>query len=178
MLCGKNEILEIIRLDESLTLHGDAKKKTYTETPFPTPEQRKEMEEHMQAEMEKMKSCPSPVPTNSPKVDTSKCEMTPPTTSVQNPSDTATFAGFSAHHKIMTMTQSCANKETGDSCDMAYTFDLWLADNDTPELATRQTFDQNYMHKLGIGYRQRHGGTGGTQPVPRPLQGRDEADGE
>jgi hypothetical protein len=150
MLCGKNETLDIIRLDESLTLRGDAKKKTYTEVPFPTPEQRKAMEEHMQAEMEKLKSCPSPVANDSPKVDTSKCEMSAPTTSVQNPSDTATFAGFSAHHKIMTMTQSCTNKETGDSCDMAYTFDLWLADNDIPDLATRQTFDQNYMHKLGI----------------------------
>ncbi len=150
MFCGKNESLDIIRLDESLTLKGDAKKKTYIETPFPTPEQRKEMEEHFQAELEKMKSCPSPAPADTPKVDTSKCQMTPPTSSVQNPTDTASFAGYSAHHKIMTMTQSCANKDTGDSCDMAYTFDLWLADNDIPELATRQTFDQNYMHKLGI----------------------------
>jgi len=150
MLCGKNEGLEIIRLDESLTLHGDAKKKTYTSTPFPTPEQRKAAEEKVQAEMEKLKSCPSPVPTNSPNVDTSKCELTPPTTSVTNPGDTASFAGHSAHHTIMTMTQSCANKDTGDSCDMAYTFDLWLANDDIPEMATRQTFDQNYMHKLGL----------------------------
>ena len=150
MLCGKNESLEIIRLDESLTLHGDAKKKTYTSTPFPTPEQRKAMEEKVQAEMEKLKSCPSPTPTNSPSVDTSKCELTPPTTNVTNPGDTASFAGHSAHHTIMTMTQSCANKDTGDSCDMAYTFDLWLANDDIPELASRQTFDQNYMHKLGL----------------------------
>ncbi len=37
MLCGKNDSLEIVRLDQSVTMHGDAKKKTYTETPFPDP---------------------------------------------------------------------------------------------------------------------------------------------
>jgi hypothetical protein len=131
-------------------MNGDAKKKSYTETPFPTPEQRLAMQQHMQAMIEKMKSCPTPVPTNSPSVDTSKCEMTPPTTSVVNPGDTASFAGHAAHHSVVTMTQSCANKETGDSCDMAYTFDLWLANEDLPELATRTTFDKNYMHKLGL----------------------------
>lgn len=150
MLCGKNDSLEIVRLDQSVTMNGDAKKKTYTETPFPTPEQRQAMEQHMQAVIEKMKSCPTPVPTNSPSVDTSKCQMTPPTTAVVNPGDTASFAGHAAHHSILTMTQSCADPKTGDSCDMAYTFDLWLANEDLPEMATGQTFDKNYVHKLGL----------------------------
>jgi hypothetical protein len=154
MLCGKNATLEIIRLDQSVTKNGDAKKKTYTEVPLPTPEQRQAMQQHMQAMIEKMKSCPTPptpVTPNTPSVDTSKCEMTPPTTSVVNPGDTASFAGHAAHHSVLTMTQSCANKDTGDSCDMAYTFDLWLANDDLPELATRQTFDKNYAQKLGLG---------------------------
>jgi hypothetical protein len=152
MLCGKNASLEIVRLDRSVTMHGDEKKKTYTETPFLTPEQRLALEQHMQAMIEKMKSCPTPVTTPAaPSVDTSKCQMTPPTTSVVNPGDTATFAGHAAHHSVLTMTQSCANAQTGDSCDMAYTFDLWLANEDPPELATRTTFDKNYMQKLGLG---------------------------
>jgi hypothetical protein len=150
MLCGKNDSLEIIRLDQSLTRHGDAKKKTYTESPIPTPDQRKAMEEAAQAELEKMKSCPTPTPTNTPAVDTSKCQLSPPTTNVSNPGDSATFAGHAAHHTIMTMTQSCANPQTGESCDMSYTFDLWLANDDIPEMASRQTFDKNYMHALGM----------------------------
>jgi hypothetical protein len=150
MLCGKNGSLEIVRLDQSVTMHGDAKKKSYTETPFPTPEQRQAMEQRVQAAMEKMKSCPMPVSTDSPNVDTSKCQMTAPTTSVVNPGDTASFAGHAAHHSILTMTQSCANPQTGDSCDMAYTFDLWLANDELPEVAIRQTFDKNYMHKIGL----------------------------
>ena len=150
MLCGKNGSLEIVRLDQSVTMHGDTKKKTYTATPFPTPEQRQAMEQRMQAVMEKMKSCPTPVATSSPSVDTSKCQMTPPTTSVTTPGDTASFAGHAAHHSVLTMTQSCANPQTGDSCDMAYTFDLWLANDELPELATGQTFEKNYMHKIGL----------------------------
>jgi hypothetical protein len=158
MLCGKNASLEIIRLDQSVTMRGDSKKKTYTEVPFLTPEQRQAMEQRMQAEIEKLKSCPTPVATKSPNVDTSKCQMTPPTMNVVNTADTASFAGHAAHHSILTMTQSCANKDTGDSCDMAYTFDLWLANDDLPELATRQTFDKNYVHKLGLD----EGGPGAT----------------
>ena len=150
MLCGKNGSLEIVRLDDSLTMHGDTKKKTYTATPFPTPEQRQAMEQRMQAVMEKMKSCPTPVTTRSPSVDTSKCQMTPPTTSVATPGDTASFAGHAAHHSVLTMTQSCANPQTGDSCDMVYTFDLWLANDELPELTTSQTFEKNYMHKIGL----------------------------
>ncbi len=150
MLCGKNGSLEIVRLDQSVTLHGDAKKKTYTEVPFLTPEQRQAMQQKMQAMIDKMKSCPTPVATSSPSVDTSKCQMTPPTMNVVNTADTASFAGHAAHHSVLTMTQSCANPDTGDTCDMAYTFDLWLANEDLPELATRQTFDKNYVHKLGL----------------------------
>jgi len=150
MLCGKNESLEIVRLDQSVTMRGDAKKKSYTETPFPTPEQRQAIEQRVQAAMEKMKSCPMPVQTDSPNVDTSKCQLSPPTTSVVNPGDSASFAGHAAHHSILTMTQSCANPQTGDSCDMAYTFDVWLANDELPEVAVRQTFDQNYMHKIGL----------------------------
>ena len=89
MLCGKNDSLEIIRLDQSLTKRGDAKKKTYTESPIPTPDQRKAMEEAAQAELEKMKSCPTPAPASTPAVDTSKCQLSPPTSSVTNPGDSA-----------------------------------------------------------------------------------------
>ena len=60
-------------------MNGDEKKKTYTETPFLTPEQRLALEQHMQQVMEKMKSCPAPATPNpapaTPSVDTSKCQM-------------------------------------------------------------------------------------------------------
>jgi len=151
MLCGKNDSLEIVRLDRTLTMTADTKKKTYIEKPFPTPEQRAEMEQRIKAVAEKMKSCPMPpAAQSSPTVDTSKCTMTPATTNVATPGDTATFAGHATHHAIVTMTQSCANPDTGESCDMAYSLDSWLANDDVPELATRTTFTKNYMHAMGL----------------------------
>ena len=152
MFCGKNNgSLEIIRIDRNLTMTADTKKKTYLEKPFPTPEQVKATQERLNAVVEKMKSCPAPpAAASQPAVDTSKCTMSPPTSSVSTPGDTATFAGHAAHHTIMTMTQSCANPETGDTCDMAYSFDVWSANEDLPEMATRQTFTKNYMHAMGL----------------------------
>ena len=151
MFCGKNSSLEIIRIDRGLTMTADTKKKTYLEKPFPTPEQVKAVQEHLNAVMEKMKSCPAPpAAASQPTVDTSKCTMSAPTSTVTTPGDTASFAGHAAHHTIMTMTQSCANPETGETCDMAYSFDVWSANEDLPEMATRQTFTKNYVHAMGL----------------------------
>jgi hypothetical protein len=151
MFCGKNSSLEIVRIDRGLTMTADTKKKTYLEKPFPTPEQVKATQERINAAMEKLKSCPPPpAAASQPTVDTSKCTMSAPTSTVTTPGDTASFAGHPAHHTIMTMTQSCANPETGDTCDMAYSFDVWSANDDLPEMAQRQTFNKNYMHAMGI----------------------------
>jgi hypothetical protein len=151
MFCGKNSSLEIVRIDRGLTMSADTKKKTYLEKPFPTPEQIKAAQEHLNAVMEKMKSCPAPpAAASQPTVDTSKCTMSAPTSTVTTPGDTATFAGHPAHHTIITMTQSCANPDTGESCDMSYSFDVWSANEDLPEMATRQTFTRNYMHAMGM----------------------------
>lgn len=151
MLCGKNSSLEIVRLDRDVILSGEPKKKSYTETPFPTAEQRRALEERMKAAMEKLKSCPTPTPApGAAGVDTSKCQMSPPVMNVTKADDIMNIAGHDAHHTILTMTQSCANKDTGDSCDMAYTFDVWLANREVPGLADRRAFDQNYLRKLGL----------------------------
>ena len=83
-----------------------------------------------------------------------------------------------AHHTIMTMTQSCANPETGDTCDMAYSFDVWSANEDLPEMATRQTFTKNYMHAMGLDDAGNHGVGGAIQPVPCALQGCHDENGE
>lgn len=151
MLCGKNQGLEIVRLDRDVTWSGDAKKKQYTEVAFPTPEQRRAMEEHMKAAMEKLKSCPAPKATPASQgVDTSKCEMSPPKITVSKTDDAATIVGHSTHRTILNMTQSCKVKDSADVCDMSYTFDLWLTGDEMPELADRRAFDRNYLHKLGL----------------------------
>lgn len=152
MLCGKNQGLEIVRLDRDVTWSGEPKKKQYTEVAFATPEQRRALEERMRAAMEKLKSCPAPKATPASQgVDTSKCEMTPPKITVNKTDDAAMIVGRGTHRTILNMTQSCKVKDSADECDMSYTFDLWLANDEIPELADRRAFDRNYLRKLGLG---------------------------
>jgi hypothetical protein len=151
MLCGKNQSLEIVRLDRDVTWSAEPKKKQYTEVAFATPEQRRALEERMRAAMEKLKSCPAPKATPASQgVDTSKCEMSPPKITVNKTDDTATIVGHGTHRTILNMTQSCKAKDSADVCDMSYTFDLWLTSDDMPELADRRAFDRSYLHKLGL----------------------------
>ncbi len=151
MLCGHNGSLEIIRLDRAVIMSADPGKKSYVEKPLPTPEERRALEERMQAVAEKLKSCPAPAHGPAPAgVDTSKCQMSPPVVNVTKADDVANIAGHDTHHTIVAMTQSCTNPDTKDSCDMAYTFDVWTANEDLPGMADRRSFQQNYMRKLGL----------------------------
>jgi len=152
MLCGKNSSLEIVRLDRDVILKGDAKKKSYTETPLPTPAERQALEERMKAVAEKLKSCPAPA--HAPPqagVDTSKCEMSAPVMNVTRGEDILNVAGHDAHHTTLAMTQSCTNHASGDVCDLAYTLDLWIANDEIAGLAERRAFLREYLHKMGLG---------------------------
>ena len=149
ILCGKNSTVEIVRLDRDLTWSEEPKKKTYTEIPFPTPAQRRAAADHARAVIEKLNSCPTAAPTPA-SVDTSKCEISSPTLTVNKTNDVATIVGHEAHRTNLTMTQSCKFKDTGETCDMAYTFDVWLTTDELPGAAERRSFDQNYVRKLGL----------------------------
>lgn len=59
LLCGNSESGEIIRLDRGVQWTLQPKKKDYIETAFLTPAQRLEMEQQLQANLEKMKQCPA-----------------------------------------------------------------------------------------------------------------------
>jgi hypothetical protein len=149
MLCGKKNGLEIVRLDRGVVLSGEPAKQSYIETPLPTPEQTRALEERARAAMEQLKSCPAQAPAHAD-VDTSKCQMSPPVINVTKADDVANIAGHDTHHTIVNMTQTCANKDSGDSCDMSYTYDVWLASDELPALAERRAFDRNYLHRLGL----------------------------
>ena len=153
IICGKNKGLDIVRLDRDLTWSAEPKKKRYMEVPFPTPEQRRELEARMKATAEKMKACPSPAaPVASTGPDTTTCTLTRPKLTVTKTEDVATLAGHDARRTALNMIQSCVSTEPGsqDSCDMSYTLDVWLTDDDMSELADKQAYEKAYLRKLGI----------------------------
>ncbi len=148
LLCGRNNAVEIVRLDRDLTWAVEPKQKRYTEIPFPTPEQRRATLAHQQAVIDKLKSCPQSKPAPS-SVDTSKCDMSPPVFAVEKTQDTATLIGHLAQRTNVSMTQSCKLKDSGDVCRMSYSLDAWLTQDELPGLADRTTFQRDYQSKLG-----------------------------
>jgi hypothetical protein len=147
MVCGNLQGGEIVRLDRDVTWRLQPSKKRYTEQPFATPEELAAVKAKMQANIDKMNSCPA---TQQQGVDKSKCQMSPPKIDVRKTGDKATFAGHEAQRTAATLTESCTNKETGDVCDTVVALDVWLTQDELPGLTDRLTFDKAYARKLGL----------------------------
>jgi len=148
LLCGNQQSGEIIRLDKDLTWELQPDKKSYLEKPFPTPAEIAEAKQRIEKIVQQMKSCPQ---TTAPKApDTSKCDMSPPKFEVNKTNDIVTLAGHQAQRTAATMTQSCRNKETGDSCDMIFSFDTWLTQDEIAGTGDIRAFRTAYNKKLGL----------------------------
>lgn len=150
LFCGKTDTAEIVRLDKNVTWQLQPDKKTYREEPFPTEAERRDMQQKMQAAMEKAKSCAAQQPAQKPAVDTSKCQMSPPVFASKDLGAAGQILGHAVHRSEITMTQSCADKSTGDVCDMQFAFDAWLTNDDIAGLGDRTAFDKAYLEKIGM----------------------------
>ena len=148
LLCGNLQGGEIVRLDRGVTWRLEPKKKRYLEQTFPTPEELAAMRAKMQANMEKMRSCPAAQ--KQQPIDKSKCEMSAPKFDVHKTDDKMAFAGHDAQRTAATMTESCTNKETGEVCDTVIAFDIWLTQDKLPGSSDRAAFDAAYAKKLGL----------------------------
>jgi len=151
LACGNSETDEIIRLDRDVQWNLTPKKKEYRETPFMTPAQRQEQMLELQAELDKMKQCPAaPQPQTAPAPDQSKCQMSPPKFDIQKTDTHATLIGHDARLTQMTMTQSCTNPDTGDTCDFVIGMDAWLTEEQIAGFDDKRAFETAYAHKMGF----------------------------
>jgi hypothetical protein len=147
LLCGKQKTLDIERVDQDVTWHIDDKKRTYTESELVSPEQWQTAVKQQQAAYEKMRSCPA---MRSAGPDTSKCEMSEPQISVTKTGDHTTLLGHDAQRTNITMSQSCKVRDTGEECQMAYEFDVWLTQDEIAGVGDRRAFEQAYLKKQGM----------------------------
>lgn len=148
LVCGNVHGGEIVRLDRGVTWYLQPDKKAYREELFATPDELAQMRAKMQANLDKMRSCPA-LQKQQP-VDNSKCDMSPPKIEVHKTNDKMTFAGHDTQRTQATLTQSCTNKDTGDVCDTVVAIDLWLTQDKLPGEGDRHAFDQAYAKKLGL----------------------------
>lgn len=148
IFCGHNKAVDIVRVDRGLTWNAEPKKKRYTETPLPTPEETRALREHRQAMLDKLNSCPKAKAAPS-SVDTSKCDLSPPVIAVNKTKDVASIIGHAAQRTNVSMTQSCKVKDSSDVCSMTYSFDVWLTQDELPGLEDRMKFEKAYQRKVG-----------------------------
>jgi hypothetical protein len=149
--CGNLDTGHITRLDKDVEWQLEPKKKEYRETALPTAAQRLAAAQAMQAELDKMKQCPAtPQQKAQPAPDTSQCQMSPPKFEVKTPGAHATVAGYDATLTQVALTQSCVNKQTGDTCDFLLSFDTWLTQQTVAGADERRTYYANYAKKIGL----------------------------
>jgi hypothetical protein len=148
LLCGNLQGGEIVRLDRDVTWHLEPTKKRYREQTFATPEELAAMRAKMQANLEKMRSCP--VSQKQQPIDKAKCTMSPPKFEVHKTDDKTAIAGHDAQKTSATMTETCTDKESGDVCDTVVALDVWLTQDSLPGSGDRRAFDAAYAKKLGL----------------------------
>jgi hypothetical protein len=150
LLCGNAQSGEIIRLDRDVEWTLEPKKQEYREMPLPTPAQRQAAMLEAQAALEKMKQCPAAPQSTAPAPNTANCQMSPPKFDANQTDQHAMVAGHDVRLTQITMTQSCANPQTGDTCDLVVGMDAWLTQEQIAGLDDRRAFQQAYLHKLGL----------------------------
>jgi hypothetical protein len=150
LLCGNAQSGEIIRLDRDVEWSLEPKKQEYRETPFMTAAQRQAAMQEAQATLEKMKQCPAAPQSTAPAPNTAKCQMSAPKFDATRTDTHATLLGHDAQLAQITMTQSCTNPDTGDTCDLLIGMDSWLTQEQIAGLEDRRAFQQAYLHKLGL----------------------------
>jgi hypothetical protein len=150
LVCRNAQSGEIVRLDKDVTWTLDPKKKEYLESHFPTAAERQAAEEKLRAMMEKLKQCPAAQQPAGPAPDTSKCQMSPPKIEAHTTDKHASFANHDARLSQLTLTQSCHNPDTNDTCDFLVTMDSWLTQDEMAGAADRKAFAEAYAKKLGL----------------------------
>lgn len=150
MLCGNTQSADIVRLDKDLRWTLDLKKQEYREAPFPTAAQRQAAELKAREMMDRMQQCPATHTNTAAAPDTSKCDMSPPVWDVKATDTHQSFVGHDSRLTQVALTQSCRNKDTGDTCDFVLALDTWLTQDDIAGLDQSRTFGVAYRHKLGL----------------------------
>lgn len=140
---GVGQTTEIVQLDTDKIIELNAKKKTYTQTTFT------ERRAQMQKSMEEMQKGQAAQQQSTSGVNEDQCEWSEPKANVVRNGEKATIGGFQAERVVITATQSCKDKKTGDVCDFGLTLDQWYAQGFESSSETL-AYQKAYAEKMGL----------------------------
>jgi hypothetical protein len=140
---GAGQSTEIVRLDQDTIFQLDTEKKTYTQTTFS--ERRATLEQAM-AQQQKAQASQQQAASG---VDESQCEWSEPKATLTSNGEKASIAGYAAERAIVTATQACTDKKTGQVCEFGLVMDQWLAPGFEASAET-VAYQRAYAQKLGL----------------------------
>jgi len=149
IMCRNMASERIVRLDRDVEWTLEPQKKEYLEHNLPTAAERAAAVARERAVLEKLKSCPA-VQQSSSAPDTSKCDMSPPKLEEKQTDQHQLIGGHDSRLTQVTLTQSCHNPQTNETCDFVFAMESWLTQEDVPGLNDRKAFASAYMKKLGL----------------------------
>ena len=114
-----------------------------------TAAQRQAAMQEAQATLEKMKQCPAAPQSTAPAPNTSKCQMSPPKFDESQTDTHATLLGHDARLTQITMTQSCTNPDTGDTCDLSIGMDSWLTQEQNRRIGRSPRISKGVLAQIG-----------------------------
>jgi hypothetical protein len=137
------QTVEIVDLDQDRIYAVNPKKKTYTESSFT--EKRAQLQQAMQAAQQGQAKQAQ----GASGVDESKCEWLPAKSDLKRTGEKNTIAGYTAEHVVITASQACRERDSGQVCEFALTLDQWMA-ADFKSSAEALKYQQAYAEKLGL----------------------------
>lgn len=149
LMCRNMDSERIVRLDRDLEWTLEPQKKEYLEHNLPTAAEREAAVARERAMLEKLKSCPAVQHGNSAP-DTSKCDLSPPRLEEKQTEQHQVIGGHDSRLTQVTLTQSCHNPQTNDTCDFVFAMESWLTQDEIAGLSDRKAFASAYLKKLGF----------------------------
>jgi hypothetical protein len=140
---GMGQSAEIVQLDTDKIFELNTKKKTYTQSTFT------ERREAMKKNMEDMQKGQAAQQQSASGVDEDQCEWSEPKANVVRNGEKATIGGYQAERVLVTATQSCKDKKTGQVCDFGLTLDQWFAPSFEAS-DEKIAYSRAYAEKMGL----------------------------
>lgn len=142
-LMGNSASGSIVRLDKGLFLSLNTDKRQYTEQSFD--ELRAQREEAMAALGQSGQQQGGGLP-----ISAEGCQWSEGDVEFERPRGKETVAGIKTSKNIVKMHQSCRDPETGNTCEISWIMETWMAKKVPAEKEAR-AFRQGWAEALGLG---------------------------
>lgn len=138
---GAGQTTEIVRLDDGTIYVLEPSKRRYRQTSVAA--RRAELAKAMAQAGQAQQANPMAF-------DDSQCDWSEPKLTVTRPGEKVTFAGLSAAQVSIVASQSCKDRRSAAVCDIALSFEEWVAAGSAPGAQEALQFRTAYAEQMGI----------------------------